>query len=162
VPRGPDGCPWIVLLDGTVTEADLAGEIRSLGFDLLVGVDTGGDSIATKRGRGHLGRDQRMLRVLRQVGAPVLHVVVAPGSAGEASCEDLRAAMEREAADGRYRGWFSLAPLLPVYRSFSDSLGPTRTPRIILAAAESKLTRRPDGRVVVPRGRQPAVPERWL
>src|SRR5262245_59237780 len=70
VPRGPEGCPWIVLLKG---EDDLVGELRSLSFDLLIGADTGGDSIARKGGRGHRVRDQRMLAVLRRVGPPVLH-----------------------------------------------------------------------------------------
>src|SRR5262249_9504185 len=56
VPRGPDGCPWIFVLDRETAERELVGEVRSLGFDVIFGVDTGGDSIARKRGRGHRGR----------------------------------------------------------------------------------------------------------
>jgi len=162
VPRRPNGSPWIVLLDKEVTEGELAGEIQSLGFTLLIGVDTGGDSIATKRGRGHLGRDQRMLRILRQTGLPLLHVVVAPGADGEATREDLEAAFRDHAARGLYRGCFALELILPILRSLSESLSPTRTPRIILAASEDRLTHLKGGRVEVPRGRKPAVPRSWL
>lgn len=156
VPRSPNGSPWIVLLDGD--GSDLVGELRSLGFDLLVGVDTGGDSIARKRGRGRHGRDQRMLAVLRRTGLPLLHVVVAPGSDGEASYEDLRDAM---ADQPDQRGCFELDPILDVFRTFRGCLGPTRTPQIILAAAEDRLACA-NGRVTVPRGRHPRVPKSWL
>jgi hypothetical protein len=160
VPRGSDG-PWIVLLEAGAEDA-LVGELRSQGFDLLVGVDTGGDSIAHKRGRGRHGRDQRMLAVLRRTGLPLLHVVVAPGCDGEASYEDLRDVLAEAAADGRYRGCFDLAPILPAFQRFRGSLGPTRTPQIILAAAEGQLVSPRDGWVTVPRGRQPVVPRSWL
>jgi hypothetical protein len=162
VPRGSGGSPWIVLLDGDGAERDLVGEITSLGFDLVIGVDAGGDSIASKGGRGHLGRDQRMLRILRQTGLPLLHIVVAPGCDGEASYEDLLASFQRYVARGQYRGSLSLEPMLPVYRSFSSMLGPTRTPRLILAAADGLLKATRDGKVIVPRGCKPAVPAHWL
>src|SRR5207247_316759 len=110
-----------------------------LNFDRIIGVDTGGDSIASKRGRGRRGRDQRMLRVLRETGLPLLHVVVAPGSDGEATYNDLHTVFQEQMAAGRYQGCFSLDPVLPVLRSLSVSLGPTRTPRIILAAADNQL-----------------------
>jgi hypothetical protein len=162
IPRGPEGSPWIVLLTGDVTEHALAAEVRSLGFDMVIGVDTGGDSIAYKGGKGHRGRDQRMLRVLRQTGLSLLHVVVAPGSDGESSWDDLRTVFQQHAAEGRYLGCFALEPLLPALRSLSASLSPTRTPCIILAAAEGRLEQKPGGRLVVPGGKQPAVPDYWL
>jgi hypothetical protein len=162
VPRSPNGSPWIVLLSGPAAENELAGEIQSLKFDLVIGVDTGGDSIASKGGRGHQGRDQRMLGVLRRTGLPLLHVVVAPGSDGEASLEDLRTVFAIHVADGRYRGCFALDPLLPVFHNYRESLGPSRTPQIILAAFEDRLARAINRLVVVPRGRNPAVPRDWL
>jgi hypothetical protein len=162
VPRGPEGCPWVFLLFEGAAERELVGEMRSLGFDLLVGVDTGGDSIADKGGKGWRGRDQRMLRVLRRTGLPLLHVVAAPGTDGEASYRDLRDSMVAEAAEGRYLGCFSLEPLLPTLRSLSGPLSPTRTPCLILAAAEGRLERTESGLLVVPRGKRPAVPESWL
>lgn len=161
IPRAANGSPLIFMLDDQTAEQELAGQIQSLGFDLLIGIDTGGDSIATKRGRGHLGRDQRMVAVLLRTGLPLLHVVVAPGSDGEASEAKLRAAIHQRIDGGRYLGSFALDGLLPVYQVFREALGETRTPRIILAAFEDRLTRRGD-RVVVPRGRKPAVPRSWL
>jgi len=162
VPRSPNGSPWIVLLADELAERELVDEIRSLAFDLVIGVDTGGDSIANKRGKGHRGRDQRMLRVLQQTGLSLLHVVVAPGSDGEATCEDLQTEFRQHAGAGRYLGCFDLGPLLPVFQSFRGSLGPTRTPQIILSAVEGQLTRTAAGQVIVPRGRKPAVPASWL
>jgi hypothetical protein len=162
VPRQANGSPWIILLRDSDAESSLVGELRAQNFDLLVGVDTGGDSVARKGGRGHRGRDQRMLAVLRCVGAPLLHVVVAPGCDGEALYDDLRGAMAELVDAGKYRGCFALGPLLPIFEPFRGSLGPTRTPRIILDAAEGRLPVLPNGRVQVPRGREPTVPKLWL
>jgi hypothetical protein len=66
------------------------------------------------------------------------------------------------AAAGLYRGCFLLAPLLPVLRPLSAPLSPRRTPRIILAAADGELRPNAEGRIIVPRGREPAVPAAWL
>jgi hypothetical protein len=162
VPRGDEGCPWVFLLSGQDVERTLPAEIRSLGFDRIIGVDTGGDSIVRKRHKGRPGRDQRMLRALSAADVALLHVVVAPGSDGESSYADLQAAMAGQAAEGRYRGCFLLEPILPVLRSLSGALSPTRTPRVILAAADGALAEGQNGRVVVPRGRRPAVPRGWL
>jgi hypothetical protein len=62
----------------------------------------------------------------------------------------------------RYRGCFSLDPMLPVLRRLGGPLNPRRTPRIILAAAEGRLALTADGRARVPRGRKPTVPHDWL
>jgi hypothetical protein len=158
VPRGPEGCPWIFLLEDERAETELVGEVRSLGFDLILGVDTGGDSIVGRPAK-MAGRDQRMLRVLRRTGLPLLHVVVAPGSDGECDTADLDRAFT--VAGGRYRGCFVLDPVLPILRWLSEGLNPRRTPRIILAAAEERLETRGTDRVV-PRGRRPVVPREWL
>lgn len=162
VPRTADGSPFIVLLDSEDAERELVGELRSLAFDLIVGVDTGGDSVAVKRGRGRFGRDQRMLAVLRATHVPLLHVVVAPGSDGEADAEDIQTAFAARAAVGEFRGRFSLGPMLPTYEAFRECLSPERTPRIVLAAFKGELARTDDGRLIVPRGRKPKVPAEWL
>jgi hypothetical protein len=162
VPLHPNGSPWIVLLKDEQAEQQLANEIRSLGFDQLIGVDTGGDSIATKKGRGHLGRDQRMLAILQQTGLPLLHVVVAPGSDGESTFTDLQSAFTEQEAQGYYLGCIDLEPILGTLRSLSASLSPTRTPRIILAAAADQLPHANGDRVIVPRGCKPVVPRAWL
>src|SRR5947209_1735917 len=91
LPPGPEGCPFVFVLKRD--EEGLARAVAGLGFDPLVGVDTGGDSLAVTASSGPDGRDQRMLRVLRRTGLPVLHVVAAPGSDGEAPFEDLRQAL---------------------------------------------------------------------
>jgi hypothetical protein len=162
VPRNAHGCPWIVRLDDERAERELVGEIRSLGFDLLIGVDAGGDSIATQSGRGHDERDQRMLRVILRTGVPVLHVVVAPGCDGESSVKDLRGALAERIVTKNYRGCFALEPILPVLRSLSGGLAESRTPRIILRAADGELARTNDRNVIVPRGCNPVVPPAWL
>lgn len=162
VPRDQHGSPWIVLLNDEAAERELVAEIASLGFDLIVGVDAGGDSLVAKRKRGRLGRDQRMLGVLRQTGVPLLHVVVGPGCDGECSVEALRSALEVQLVAGNYRGCFPLTPLLPVLRTQSVGLSESRTPRIVLAAADGLLTATNDGRIVVPRGCKPVVPASWL
>lgn len=162
VPRNEHGSPWIVRLDDETAQSALVGEIRSLGFDLILGIDAGGDSIATQNGRGHLERDQLMLNVLRRTGAPLLHVVVAPGCDGESTVADLRDSLAALLAANRYRGCFSLAPLLPTLGELSVGLSDSRTPRIILAATSDRLRRTDAGLQVVPRGCEPAVPAAWL
>jgi hypothetical protein len=79
-----------------------------------------------------------------------------PGCDGEASFDDLRAGISERLAAGRYR--FDFAPLLSTFREFAGSPGPTRAPRIILAAYE----RASGDRAVVLRGCKPAVPREWL
>ncbi len=166
VPRGDEGCPWIFVLErkDEKTRAQLAEDIRALGFDLLIGVDIGGDSLVKDATSGPWGRDQQMLAVLRSTGLPMLHVVVAPCSDGESSADQMKTALRERLEDGRFLGSFSLEPLLPLLRDLSEraSLECNRTPRIILAAAEDRLEDVGDGRVVVPREREPVVPRRWL
>jgi hypothetical protein len=93
---------------------------------------------------------------------PVLHVVVAPGCDGESKVADLRGAMANRIAAGSYRGRFALDPILPVLRSLSGGLAESRTPRIILRAADGELARTNDGNIIVPRGCNPVVPPAWL
>jgi hypothetical protein len=162
VPRNEHGSPWIVRLEDELAERELVTEISSLGFDLILGVDAGGDSIAWKRGRSQRGRDQRMLAVLRRTGVRLLHVVVAPGCDGESSTEELRQAMAERVAAGTYRGCFPLESITSVLREHTLGLRETRTPRIILAAADGLLSRDNNSRVIVPRGCRPAVPDSWL
>ncbi|HYT91662.1 MAG TPA: DUF1152 domain-containing protein [Gemmataceae bacterium] len=157
VPRGDDGCPFVFLLSSKGAEEMLPGEIQQLGFDRLIGVDTGGDSLAGREG----GRDRRMLRVLQRTGLPLLHIVIAPGSDGESSYKKMNCALGSALDGGRYRGCFSLVPVLETIRSLSGALTPGRTPRIILAAADGQLPG-DGGRVIVPRGCKPAVPLEWL
>ncbi len=161
LPRGPGGCPFIVLLPDRVNEAEVAAEIVALGFDAVLGVDTGGDSIVGREDRG-AGRDKRMLRVLRRTGLPLLLAVLAPGSDGESPADRLLAGIRARVEQGRYLGCFPLGPALDDLRTFSEPLTDGRTPRIILAAAADRLERDESGRCVVPRGLRPVVPREWL
>jgi hypothetical protein len=158
LPRGPEGCPFVFVL--AKDDEGLAAQVAELGFDLLVGVDTGGDSLTVTELSGENGRDRRMLRVLRRTGLPVVHIVAAPGSDGEAPlgklCQAFRDHQEH------YRGCFALEPTFPVLRRQSAGLSSKRTPCIVLAAAEGRLQTDAAGRVVVPRGLKPAVPPDWL
>ncbi|MBY0459640.1 MAG: DUF1152 domain-containing protein [Gemmataceae bacterium] len=162
VPRDAHGSPFIVRLDDEAAERELVGEVRAVGFDLILGIDAGGDSIASQDGRGRLERDQRMLNVLRRTGVALLHIVVGPGCDGESRVADLRESLDALLAAGRYRGCFRLEPLMPVLRAHSAGLSDARTPRILLAAADGLLARTDDGLVTVPRGCRPVVPAEWL
>jgi hypothetical protein len=158
IPRGPEGCPFIVTLPDEADAHVVAGELVALGIDGILGIDTGGDALATAASSGDGGRDKRMLRVLDRTGLPTRLVVIAPGSDGETPTTALHHALQREQAEGRYHGCFPLEPVLDILREQSATLEATRTPRIILDAVDGP----PDEYVVVPRGLRPAVPRRWL
>jgi catechol 2,3-dioxygenase-like lactoylglutathione lyase family enzyme len=159
VPRGDEGCPWIFLLPPPKSDGRLVKDLNSHQFDIIFAVDTGGDSLlGSPEGSG---RDKRMLRILARTERPLYHIVVAPGSAGEGTYDDLRRAMKSRPLERRYRGCFSLEPVLGVLRTLSMALSPGRTPRIILAAADGTLPAVRD-RVIVPRGCRPRVPSGWL
>jgi len=164
IPRGNDGCPLIFLLPRRETEdRELREEIKGLGYDLLIGVDTGGDSLAEMASHGRYGRDLRMLRVLQSTELPVTHVVIAPGSDGEGSYERLAGCLSQQEKRGRFQGSFGLEPMIPILKRFAASLPPTRTPNIITAAFEGRLTSAGlSGYVEVPRGIRPVVPLDWL
>jgi hypothetical protein len=99
-----------------------------------------------------------MVRILQKTGLPFWHIVVGPGSDGETSCEKLEWVFRCQEHNGRYRGCFSLGPILAEMTSLSAPLSRKRTPRIIEAAAAGRLHSQGAGRVVVPRGERPVVP----
>jgi hypothetical protein len=144
-------------------ERSFVDEVRGLGCDFIFGIDAGGDSLAPAALSGPEGRDKLMLRLLRQVGLPLHHVVVAPGCDGETTADALAKAMSQEAARSRYRGCFSLEPLYPDLRRLAVGLTSERTPCIMLAAA-ARLTAgaRPDDTMLVERDRKPEIPLAWL
>jgi hypothetical protein len=111
LPRGPLGSPLVFALPRDEAPDALARELAALAFDLVIGVDTGGDVLDGST-HGSRGRDRRMLDVIRQLDVPALLVVVALGADGQQPRDWLEMAMEAEVAAGRYRGAFSLEPLL--------------------------------------------------
>jgi hypothetical protein len=136
-------------------EEQLAADLPHLGFDLILGVDTGGDSLGTGE-----GRDVRMLRVLRRSRVPFYHIVIAPGSDGESTHQQLCANLQSHRQT--FQGRFALTPLLPIYRSFGPSLKASRTPNIIIAAADRQLPKTGPGLVCIPRHHRPSVLLDWL
>jgi hypothetical protein len=145
--------PLIVALPRTAPLEPLAAEVRALGCDQWIGVDTGGDVLVGGR-VSPKGRDQRMLEVLRRTGQPGWLVVVAPGADGQTRTERMAEAMARWSP----LGTGSVASLVPTFREFADRLQPHRTPRVVLDAVD-----RPEiDPVEVPRGCRPRVPRAWL
>lgn len=142
-------------------EAGFIDEVRRLRFDFIFGIDAGGDSLTPSALSGPEGRDKTTLRLLRQTGLPLHHVVVGPGCYGEATADALADAILREASLGRYLGCLSLEPLYADFRRIARHLTPDRTPRIILAAA-ARAAGSDDRTMIVERGLWPLIPVDWL
>lgn len=157
VPRGPEGCPLILILPPPTEEASLTGEIAALDFDQVIGVDTGGDVLDRRHSRPP-GRDRRMLAVLAALKRPLRVLVVAPGADGQSTVSRLSGCMQ--AADVAFRGSAPLTPLLAIFQTFAPSLSPHRTPRLILEATEAAT--RGDLFFPIPRGNRPTVPISWM
>ena len=109
IPRWADGSPYLVIAPKKPAECDfVTREIRALGFDHIVAVDTGGDTLsmtaASNTGK-EPGRDQRMLAILKDTGIPTSLVVIDPGSDGETPYEDMRATVISRLNLGNYQRW---------------------------------------------------------
>lgn len=164
VDRGDRGCPWILrLAREEAGQRQLTTSLQRLAeWDLVIAVDTGADSIVPTAESGAAGRDKTMLRILGDLGTPLLHAVVGPGCDGETSFADLRDALGNLGRTGQWLGCFALDAMLPAYREFAPCLDPSRTPNILLAAFDNTLRPGPDGGLVVPRGMCPVIPRSWL
>ena len=157
VPRGADGCPFLFILEDGEHDA-LADEIGRMGYDLIVAVDIGGDSLNddpsdAKEDR----RDQEMLAVLEQTGIELVRLVMAPGIDGESRTGALDAPMRDRVSNS-----FSLEPLIPVLAKYGAALKPDRTPNLICRAAAGELEEVEPGLIRVPRDKRPLVPLEWL
>jgi hypothetical protein len=164
VPPGDEGSPWILHLSKhSDSRHRLAEELAEQGFDLVIAIDSGGDSVVESATSGERGTDKLMLAALKSLGAPFLLVVAGPGCDGEAPFEDLVQAFEQLRSEGRYLGCFSLSPLMSIFAAYGASLEPIRTTNILLAAHERRLETgaQPDT-FIVPRGVKPAIPAVWL
>ena len=85
LPKGPGNSPLVFQFpkerpDETI-EA-LGGELRELGIDLIIGVDTGGD-VLKRKGEGK-SRDRQMLRAVLASGVESLLVILGLSSDGNA------------------------------------------------------------------------------
>ena len=166
IPRGTDGCPFILQLPGEEDEngcTQLVEEIREMSFDMIISVDTGGDSIVREATSGPKGRDRRMLEILALVGKPWFHVVIAPGCDGETFSSQFQNAISELQSTQSYMGCFSIEPMIPIFRTLAEPLKSNRTPNIIVDANEGLLDVREDGNsLVVPRGIWPEIPKKWF
>lgn len=156
LPRGPLGSPLILALGRDDDDGGLLTGLSAFEPDRVIAVDTGGDALDA-RPRAARGRDRRMLATLRRLGVPTLLVVVAPGADGQMSSSALETACAAEHDAGRFRGGFSLEPLLSTLREHGRALGGARTPNIIACAFDD-----PTDPVEIPRGCRPRIPRRWL
>lgn len=158
----PDEC--------TVTnKGALVPELQSLGFDWVVGIDAGGDSLTggidfQAGGSPELGRDRQMLHVLSATGIPFTHLVVAPCCDGESEQVEMQKALETCAKEGQVQGVFGIESLIPFMQQLVVGQGSTRTPNIMLRAFARDLpvVEVPGDIVVVPRNRNPAIDRSWL
>lgn len=164
VPPGDEGSPWLLHLSKhRDSRQRLAEELAEQGFDLIIAVDTGGDSVAESATSGERGTDKLMVAALKSLGTPFLLVVAGPGCDGEAPFEDLAQAFEQLRSEGRYAGCFSLGPMLTAFAAYGAPLEDIRTTNVILAAHEKRLEKAAQrGSFIVPRGVRPAIPAAWL
>jgi len=159
VPQGDLHSPWIFLLPkDKAASATLAEEIASFGFDVIFGVDTGGDVLKGLGGRKGGGRDGQMMRLLQTLDVPSWIVVVGLGADGETRVPLLQTVLNE--LQDELLGPFSLAPLYPIFEQFRERLQATRTPNIILAAAV--LAEAGAAEMLVGRCQKPTVPIAWL
>lgn len=168
VPRIPKGATAEEMAAAEVELVALGGEIASLGFDAVVGVDAGGDSLTggiDHCGDPSAGVDQMMLRALKYSKLPFLQVVCGLGCDGESTLEQLETVLLEERACGALMGTCSMTEWAPLFVEMAGVLGPTRTPAII-AAACSALSSSPaapsDALMIVERGIRPSIPLQLL
>ena len=163
LPRGPRNTPWLIACPRDFNAKTIALEITSFKFDVIIGVDTGGDALADTKS-SHLGRDERMLEVLKRTQLPIYVVIVAPGSDGQSSFENLLNPFKHLDKAGDFLGSFSLLPLIPLFKTYGDPLRSEsfrRTPTIIVDAFEDHLDKK-EGGFLVPRERRPVIPKDFL
>ena len=126
-------------------------------------MDTGGDALADTDSN-HLDRDKQMLEVLKLTGVPIYVIIVAPGSDGQSTFDQLLHPFNQLEEAGEYLGCFSLLPLVPIFKTYGDPLRSEsfrRTPTIIVDAFEDRLEKK-EGGLMVPRERWPVIPKDFI
>jgi len=164
IPRGPDGCPWIIHLPRSGAGLDeLAAEIREMEFDLVISIDTGADSIISEATSGPKGRDQRMMNMLNRLGTSYFHVVVSPGCDGETTFTQLTETITEFTASEEYLGCVSILDIVPMMSELARPLKFNRTPNIIAEACSHYFNKLDEDQIFeVPRGLKPKIPIKWL
>ena len=103
-----------------------------------------------------------MLRILQQTEISFFHIVVAPGCDGHASFGRLLEKLGMDFNQKVFLGRFPITAMIPDFKDLGGWLTKGKTPQIIVAAAEGRLEKTPEGRVVVPRLKRPEVPREWF
>jgi len=178
LPRGPEGSPLIFIIkedSGDPREvfdrnkSAILSDLNEMHFDYIFGIDTGGDSLTGGidwKDHPSLGRDRQMLAILSWINPPTQfwHIMIAPCSDGESSYELMTNYLEKSKQDGYLLGTFSCVPMLDRMRGLILNLEPFRTPTLMIRAFDGELKKDPvhEGRIILPRGINPIVPQEWL
>lgn len=161
IPRGYDGCPYIVRCNKTSSK-ELSREIDSLDFDLVIGIDSGGDAIIEGAVSGSLGRDKEMVKIIQQSQVPLLILILGPGCDGESQENQILQSFHDQDKAGKYLGSCSIEPLIPYFEDLASNLDINRTPNIIKRAFYGELTPNEKGKIVIPREIHPSISKAWL
>ncbi|KAH3768012.1 hypothetical protein Pelo_103 [Pelomyxa schiedti] len=181
LPRVEQGFPSPVIFMLPETEEpnmDVAAELSDFGFDCVIGVDAGGDSLTDTNMSGDQGRDKKAVEQLlgkrsHRRDYKFFHVVAGMGCDGESTKESILAAFRKHTQAGTYLGCLELAPMVTLLRGMASWLPQARTPHIIsnaitnpqaLSAPGYPITLASDFNqpVVIPRCLNPVIPLRWL
>eukprot|EP00759_Apiculatamorpha_spiralis_P031797 PhF_6_TR33582/c0_g1_i2/m.49010 len=148
VPQGPHDSPLITVLPRPKTRNDrvpeeilqeMGKDMATLGFDGVVAVDAGGDSLTggiDHNGDPSTGTDQMMARVVKYSGLPCIMVVCGLGSDGESAMETITSHIEQETTAGTLIGVESMLTWAPLFRQMSVGLEDYRTPCLMAEACE--------------------------
>lgn len=161
IPWEPDGRPFIVRCNKNSIK-ELPREIESLDFDLIIGVDTGGDAMIEGAKSGSRGRDKEMVDILKQSEVPFLLFIVGPGCDGESQERQILKAFHDQDEAGKYLGSCSIEPLMPSFETLASNLGENRTPNILKRVFRGELAPNERGKIVIPREIRPAISKIWL
>ena len=161
IPRGYDGCPYIVHSTKDNMK-DLSREINSLGFDLVIGIDTGGDAIIEGTVSGYQGRDKEMVEIIRHSKIPLLIFVLGPGCDGESQENQILQSFHDQDEMEKYLGFCLIEPLIPFFEDLASNLNKNRTPNILKRVFNGELAPDETGRIVIPRGIRSSISKTWL
>lgn len=179
MPRDEYGSPFLFVVphrdNGSINEitnrnkdAVLPGIKQLNSWDLIIGVDAGGDSLTGGIDfllDPALGRDRQMLTILATSGIPFIHYLLAPCCDGESSQELMNQCVSQADTLGMYLGYFKIQKeIAETMKRLSLALSPNRTTNIIsnsvLELQSEELIH--DSVVLVDRGIKPTIPLFWL
>jgi len=130
-------------------------------WDLIIGVDAGGDSLTGGidfKAHPALGRDRQMLTVLSSLGIEFWHLLIAPCCDGETSREEMDRFLQLSCSEQLVLGSFHLpSSVIESLEHYSKGLSNERTTNIIVNASRSL-----DEMLTIPRGIRPQVPTNWM